>query len=150
MWNQNGWSRPTGVDVIKFLMMIRPKIVLLFQHFRALYHYQKFYDEIVVGIGHPIWFHTFSNMVSSSWSYLFTPLENTHKLCLESSIMLLCCDKNLLWFLLCCLDAPQIINRNSIEFYDFWWIVKYTHFSILCILLLLLLQACRLHNQVVT
>ena len=39
---------------LNFLMMIRQKIVLLFQHFRALYHYQKFYDEIAVGIGHPI------------------------------------------------------------------------------------------------
>ena len=38
--------------------------------------------------------------------------------------------------LLCCLEAPAIIKRNGIEFYDFSWIVKYAHFSILLLLLL--------------
>ena len=59
--------------------------------------------------------------------------------------MLLYCYENLLWHLLCCLDAPAIIKRNGIEFHDFSRIVKYAHFSIL---LLLLLLAAVTYNQV--
>ena len=38
--------------------------------------------------------------------------------------------KSFCGILLCCLDAPENIQRNGIEFYDFSQIMKYTHFSI--------------------
>ena len=44
--------------------------------------------------------------------------------------------KNLLWNPFILFNAAAIIKRNSIEFHDFLWIVKYAHLSTNFILLL--------------
>ena len=60
----------------------------------------------------------------------------------KAAYALLLPQKTFCGIILCYLDAPAIIKRNGIEFYDFSRIVKYAYFSIL-LLFFFLFHMCR-------